>query len=271
MTEAPRHIPLPDRAVIAVSGPDWRDFLHNLLTQDIETLAAGELRYGALLSPQGRLLSDLFILGQADGCLLDAPADRRDDLIRRLTLYRLRAKVAIAPADAAVAALIDASADPGEGWRRDPRLAQLGWRGYDAAQPADAVPAGPEAYAARRIALAVPDTDDFGEDKAYPIEVNLDLLSAIDFHKGCFIGQETTSRMKRRGQIKSRLLPLAFDGPPPSPGEEVLTAEDLRAGVVASGVPGQALALMRLDRMDGPLTAGGRAVRVARPEWMEGA
>lgn len=267
MTQSLKYLTLEDRALVAVTGPEAGGFLQGLLTQDVEDLPEGGLRYGALLTPQGRLLMDLFILATAEGVILDVASDRRDDLIRRLMMYRLRAKVEIAPAQGAVAVVFGQGA-PGERWIVDPRLAALGWRGYDADRPEAASPASRAEWDAHRIALAVPDMADFGEDATYPIEANLDLLSAIDFRKGCFIGQETTSRMKRRGQIKSRMLPLAFEGAPPPAGTELLKGE-LRAGVLASGVEGQALALVRLDRIDGDLTADGRPVAVARPSWLD--
>ncbi|WGM40612.1 tRNA-modifying protein YgfZ [Caulobacter sp. NIBR1757] len=253
---------LTDRALVRVTGEDWRGFLQGLLTQDVETITPGVLRYGALLTPQGRLLVDLFLLGTEDGLLLDVAADRREDLIRRLAMYRLRSKVVIAADEAGVfAAFGDA---PGAGWIVDPRLPALGWRGYGLAID-DTV--GRQAWDAHRIALAVPDMADFGEDATYPIEANLDLLNAIDFKKGCFVGQETTSRMKRRGVVKSRMLPLRFAGQAPAPGAEVLNGE-LRAGVAASGVEGLALGLMRLDRIDGALTVEGRSVEVLKPDWL---
>ena len=183
-----RIAPQPDRAVVAVTGPDARTFLHGLLSQDALSLEPGQVRFGALLSPPGRLLFDLFLWGDDDGVRLDVAAARRDALITRLTMHRLRAQVAI-------------------------------------------------------------------------------LLNGIDFQKGCFIGQETTSRKKRRGTLKTRMLPLAFDGPLPPPGTEVL-AGDLRAGEVLTGRDGTAIGLMRLDRIAGPLTADGRPLQVERPEWM---
>ena len=108
---------------------------------------------------------------------------------------------------------------------------------------------------------------DAPQDKTYPIEADFDLLNGIDFHKGCFVGQETTSRMKRRGSIKNRMLVLDFDGPPPPFGAEVLKGE-LRAGEVLSGKGGSAMALLRIDRLDGDLTVEGRPVRLRRPAWM---
>ena len=118
---------LTDRAVVRVTGPDARSFLHNLLTQDLETLAPGALRYGALLSPPGRMLMDLFVLGLEDGVLLDVPADRREALMQRLTLYKLRAKVEVAASDEPVFAAWGGEAD---GFTPDPRLSALGGRAY---------------------------------------------------------------------------------------------------------------------------------------------
>lgn len=257
-------VQLTSRAVIAVGGPEWRSFLQGLLTQDVETLQPGQARFGALLTPQGRLLYDLFAVGAEDGCLLDVEAAHRDALLQRLTMYRLRAKVELSAPDTAVfAAFPDA---PGPGWIRDPRRPELGWRGYGLAERATSDEA---AYDAHRLRLGVPGPADWGTDSTYPIEADFDLLAGIDFKKGCFVGQETTSRMKRRGQIKSRMLPIVFEGPPPASGTEIL-AGDLRAGEVCSGTEGRAMALVRLDRALGAdLTADGRPVRVEPPAWFE--
>ncbi|PHY18036.1 folate-binding protein YgfZ [Caulobacter sp. BP25] len=258
---------LTSRAVIAVSGPDWRSFLQGLLTQDVETLAPGELRFAGLLTPQGKLLYDLFVAGTTkgmeDGALLDVQADQRDALIQRLTIYRLRAKVTLEASDHPVLAVFG-DETVGPGLYVDPRLPALGARAYDE-RPANA---DEDTYDAHRLALAVPGPADWGQEKTYPIEANFDLLAGIDFKKGCFVGQETTSRMKRRGTIKNRMLPITFEGPPPSIGAEVLAGE-LRAGEVLSGRNGRALALLRLDRIDGAaLTVEGRPVQVERPDWI---
>jgi folate-binding protein YgfZ len=255
---------LHSRALARVSGPDARPFLHNLLTQDVEALPVGELRFGALLSPPGRLLFDLFLWGEADGVLLDVAADRREALLQRLSMYRLRAQVSVEADDRPVFASWPEVAG---GFTADPRAPGLGGRRYggDVDANADATEAD---WQAHRLAVGVPDpASDAPSDKTYPIEANFDLLNGIDFQKGCFVGQETTSRMKRRGSIKTRMLPLTFDGPPPPFGAEVLNG-DLRAGEVLGGGGGAAMALLRLDRLEGALTVDGRPVGVRRPDWM---
>jgi len=252
---------LNGRALVRVTGPDRRSFLQGLLTNDVEALDEGALRFAALLTPQGKFLFDLFVLAESDALLLDVQADRRDELIRRLSMYRLRARVEIAPAEGAVSAAWGEGPLPGAA---DPRLPALGARLYGEAPAATATE---DDFDTHRLELGVPDpARDCVPDRTYPIEANFDLLNGIDFRKGCFVGQETTSRMKRRGQIKNRMLPLTFDGPPPPFGAEVLNGE-LRAGEVLSGRDGRAMALLRLDRLDGALTVDGRPARVEFLPW----
>ena len=253
---------LTSRALIRVHGPDARPFLHNLLTQDVETISEGELRFGALLSPPGRLLFDLFIFGEADGVLLDVAVERREALIQRLSMYKLRAAVSVEADERAVFVGWGGAV---EGFAIDPREAALGGRRYGGEVETNA---SEDDWQAHRLTVGAPDpTNDAPADKTYPIEANFDLLNGIDFRKGCFIGQETTSRMKRRGTIKNRMMPLEFDGPAPAFGAELLNGE-LRAGEVLSGRDGVAMALVRVDRLEGQLTVDGRPVRVRRPGWV---
>ena len=242
-------------------------------------MAPGEARFAALLTPQGRLLYDLFVVDRGgEGAWLDVEAAHRDAILQRLTMYRLRAKVELALDSAPITVLFSAhpreSGDPGfldGGFVRDPRLPELGWRGYGATTPPGAMTADESAREAQKLALGVPGPADWGSDRTYPIEANFDLLNGVDFHKGCFVGQETTSRMKRRGQIKSRMLPIHFDGPAPAFGAEIL-AGDLRAGEMLSGADGAAMALLRLDRALGArLTVDGRPVTVEQPAWFTAA
>ena len=253
---------LDSRALIRVSGPDAKPFLHNLLTQDVEALASGELRFGALLSPPGRLLFDLFLWGEDEAVVLDVATEKRDALMQRLAMYRLRAQVEIVADDRPVFVSFPGVAD---GFVADPRDALLGGRALgDRVADADE-----DLWQGRRLLVGVPDPTRDADEGTYPIEANFDLLNGIDFQKGCFVGQETTSRMKRRGEVKKRMLPLTFEGPAPAPGAEVLNGE-LRAGEVLTGRDGSAMALVRLDRIDGELTVDGRAVTAVKPDWMAG-
>lgn len=260
---------LTSRAMVAVSGADARPWLDNLLSNAVEDIKPGEARAALLLTPQGKFLFDLIVIAPPadepqDILLLDAQADRREALIQRLNLYRLRSKVRVEPVDGAVWAAW--GADPGEGWVRDPRLPGLGWRDYGREAAEDA---GEDAYDAHRLELGVPDpARDCEPDRTFPLEADFDLLNAIDFHKGCYVGQETTSRMKRRSAVKTRMAPIAFEGPAPAPGTPVETRGGLRAGETLSGREGRALALLRLDRaVSGPLVCAGRPVALDIPPW----
>lgn len=254
---------LNSRALVRVSGADARGFLHTLLTQDVEALGDGDVRFGALLSPPGRVLFDLFLIGEGDAVVLDVAADRRTALIARLSMYRLRARVEVAADDRAVWACWPEVA---EKFVADPRTAPLGGRTYGGQFETTT---DEDAYDGHRLAVGVPDpARDTVVDRTYPIEADFDLLNGIDFRKGCFVGQETTSRMKRRGAIRNRMLPIAFDGLAPPMGAELLNG-NLRAGEVMTGRDGAAVALLRLDRLEGDLTVEGRAVDVRWPAWME--
>ena len=255
---------LNSRALIDLTGPDTRSFLNNLLTQEVSQLADGRLAFGALLSPQGRLLFDLFIVGTAQGVRLDCAATRRDLLVQRLRMYRLRASVEITPIDAPV--MVAWGDNSMRDWPADPRLDGLGrrWLG-DADHSADM---DEDDWRSHQLALGVPDPGlDCRMDADYPIECNFDLLNGMDFAKGCFIGQETSSRMKRRGTVKTRLVPLRIDGSVPPPGTEILNG-DLRAGEVRSGVGAHAMGLMRLDRLAGELRIGDRSAQAEPPAWL---
>ena len=143
---------MDSRALVRVTGPDARPFLHNLLTQDVETLTPGELRFGALLSPPGRLLFDLFIWGEENGVVLDVAAERRDALVQRLSMYKLRSNVEVMPIPDAV--FVAWGGDIPEGFISDPRLPTLGGRRWGDQCETDATEAD---WQAHRLALGVPD------------------------------------------------------------------------------------------------------------------
>jgi folate-binding protein YgfZ len=257
---------LNSRALVSVHGADWRPFLQNLLSNDVESLAPGQARAALLLTPQGKLLFDLIVTAGEDWAVIDVQAGQREDLVRRLALYRLRAKLRFALLEDHVWAALGER--PGDDWFADPRLPALGWRCYGDG-PARGVAVGDEdGYRAHALALGVPDPAlDCTPDKTFPLEADFDLLNAIDFHKGCYVGQETTSRMKRRSAVKTRMVPITFEGPAPAYGAPVM-AGDLRAGEVLSGQDGRAMALLKLARAVGAnLTVDGRRVTLDIPAW----
>lgn len=257
-----------ERSLIAVTGPDALGFLQNLLTQDLEGLPAGGVRYAALLSPQGKVSADMFAWGCADGLLLDADPARGADLLRKLTMYKLRANVALADVSTTHSILVSEARF--DGASADPRLAALGWRKVSD----EAAPEGATDYEQRRIALGVPDlARDAGADEVFAGEALLEELNGVAFDKGCFVGQENVSRMKRRATTRKKFCPITFDGEAIAFGTPVLAGE-AEIGTVRTGGAGRALALLRLDRAleaqaaGKALTAADRPVSLAPPPWL---
>lgn len=257
-----------ERSLIAVTGPDALGFLQNLLTQDLEGPEAGGVRYAALLSPQGKVSADMFVWGREDGLLLDADPARGADLLRKLSMYKLRANVTLADVSAAHSILVSEARF--DGASADPRLAALGWRKVSE-EPA---PDGAADYEQRRIALGVPDlARDAGADEMFAGEALLEELNGVAFDKGCFVGQENVSRMKRRATTRKKFCPIAFEGGPLKYGTPVRAGE-AEIGTVRTGGAGRALALLRLDRAleaqaaGKALAAADRPVSLAPPPWL---
>jgi tRNA-modifying protein YgfZ len=263
---------LEDRAVIALEGGEARGFLQGLVTNDVARLAPGTGLYAALLTPQGKILFD-FLLAEGDGALLlDCAAAQADALVKRLTMYRLRAKVGIALRPQ-LSVYVGLSGRPAERavTFADPRLAALGPRSIGAAAEMPDFLEGPAAYHAERLAQGVPEGEDFGSDKIFALDGGLEELHGVSFDKGCYVGQELTARMKHRGTARKRVLPLRADQSLPPPGAKILAGETEIGEIIAAyGLEG--FALIRLDRLaeaQSKLTADGMPVTVSKPGWLD--
>lgn len=251
---------LNDRAVIAVTGPDARSFLQGLITNDIAKLTPASPLYAALLSPQGKILFDFLLFAEGDDVLIDCHKDSRDALIKRLSLYKLRAKVAVAARDDRIV-VVDCGPP-------DPRLSALGQRSIVSA--ATETTDGTDAYHDWRWDHGVPEAFDFGSEKIFAMDAGLDELKAISFTKGCYVGQELTARMKHRGTDRKRLLPISGGQHLPAAGT-ALTAGGSEVGTIMSSYDGYGFALIRLDRLqsasDGVM-AGEKDVTIHKPDWL---
>ena len=210
---------LRDRAIIAVEGVDAESFLQNIITTDLGLLGAGEARPSALLSPQGKILFDFLISRDgSERLLLECRAALADDFVRRLTLYKLRAKAAIAKRDQAVVAVTwgdDSSASQTDSSASDTRFPQAAKvvRHYGAPLPAQN--ASENDWHALRIAHGVAESGfDYEAGDAFPHDVLLDENGGVGFKKGCYIGQEVVSRMQHRGTARRRVLIAAAATPP---------------------------------------------------------
>ncbi len=260
---------LDDRCVIKISGADAESFLQNIVTQDVAGFQAGGLRYGCLLTPQGRFLHDFFLFKDGDDFCLECEAARKDDLIRRLKMFRLRAKADIAETDVAVYAGAEIAAQ--KFCFPDPRLPELGFRSYLSATIKAEPPA---AYKDKRISLGVPE----GGVEIKPeidtlADVNLDRLNAVSWRKGCFVGQEVTARMKNRGLVKKRLAIVA--------GENLMAGDALTQAGHAVGevravnaARGEGLAVLKLAAVEAasgsPMTRpDGGKITAHFPIWLQ--
>ena len=256
---------LEDRGVVRVGGEDATSFLQGLLTNDVERLKPGEACYAGLLTPQGKILFDMLVVRApaetGAAFFLDCAAAQAADLAKRLGFYKLRARVSIADesADRRVVAVWGEEPEnvPGAVVYADPRDPRLGWRAI--LRGARAVATG-EAHAATyealRICAGVPKGGvDFAYGDAFPHDANFDLLNGVDFEKGCYVGQEVVSRMKHRGTARKRVARVKVLGEPPAPGTPVLDRE-LAVGTLGSSLGREALAMLRLDRVEEARAAG---------------
>lgn len=243
---------LPGRAVVAIAGEDTPTFLAGLVTNGPP--AEGSC-FSALLTPQGKVLFDFHIQKANNGYWIDIDADAVDTFVKRLTLYRLRAKVEIS-VDSGHSVCIDSAGN---------RTIEIA---------GDIPHRSIESYHVHRIAAGVPEWGaDFGSDEVFPMDVNFDLLAGVDYKKGCFVGQEVASRMKRKGEARKRTLIATFNGRPPAK-ETPIIAGASTLGHIMSGADGKALALVRLDRLKNAqdnnetIIADGRDLTLSFPPYM---
>lgn len=271
---------LVDRGVIEVAGADAHKLLQGLITNDVETARDGRAIFAGLLTPQGKILFDFFMVPKGDGFLIEAPKAALGDLVKRLNFYRLRAAVEIKEAPFKVVACWGGAPKPAAGALAfaDPRAPELGTRallpqgmsvdkmGYGSASET--------AYHAMRIAQGVPEGGrDYAYGDAFPHEAMFDQLLGVDFKKGCFVGQEVVSRMEHRGTARKRILPVEGDRPLPVIGSEVI-AGDAAIGSLTSINGRLGLASLRLDRVEQAyeggetLRAGEATLTLRKPRWL---
>jgi tRNA-modifying protein YgfZ len=277
---------LADRGVVKISGDDARDFLNGLVTTDVTQLRPGLGRFGALLTPQGKITTDFLITevpaGHGGGFLIDCPRALAQALADKLGFYKLRAKVVVENLSDSLGVLAAWDGDPSvtpDLAFADPRSAALGWRilvpeelTQKVADLIGADLADSAAYDAHRIASGVPRGGlDFTYGDAFPHETNMDRLHGVDFDKGCYVGQEVVSRMQHRGTARTRMIRVTLDGPAPEPGAAIV-AGDKPVGTMGSTAGHNGLAMLRVDRAAEalaagvPLTSGGLTLHLAEPD-----
>lgn len=267
---------LADRGVILVRGPDTRKFLQSIVTNDVDRLQSQPAIHAGLLSPQGKLLFDFFVVTENEGIFVDVARDRVADLIKRLTLYKLRAQVTISNVSElhAVLASWGERANISKGLvYADPRLHELGLRAIVPVAEAVTANASAQAYHGHRIGLGVPEGGrDYPFGDTFPHEALFDQLDGVSFTKGCYVGQEIVSRMEHRGTARKRIVPVVATDGVLREGAPVAAGE-VEIGTIGSVAGPRALALIRLDRAEEfgekgvPLTADGTQLQIALAPW----
>ncbi|MDR3717587.1 MAG: hypothetical protein P4K98_02220 [Bryobacteraceae bacterium] len=263
---------LPQRGVLRLTGADRISFLNGLVSNDVAKAAPGHAVWAALLTPQGKYLSDFFILTTDEALLLDVPRADIPRLLTKLRRYRLRAQVELEDASEtyAVYAAWDGTPTGATIAAPDPRLPEAGWRLISPTPlPANATEAD---YTAHRIALGLPDgAPDLEPEKTLLLEAGFDELHGIAWDKGCYMGQELTARTKYRGLVKRRLLPVELEAPAPAPATGTpVTAEGQEVGDIRSSAGNIALAMLRVDALEKTLVAGETTLHPRIPVWAHG-
>lgn len=261
----PNAVHLNQRAVIAVTGSDAETYLTGLITNSVSGLDGTASRHAALLTPQGKIIADFLVFRNEDGFLFDCASDAREDLMRRLSMYKLRSRVEVTARDDL--GVIAFSGPP------DPRTAAAPARSLAPVNEAPTEGSLDEYHAARIAAGLAEQSIDFGSGEVFPADINMDALHGVDFAKGCFVGQEVVSRMKRRGTARRRTLTVRFDADAPPAPAPVLAGE-FEIGQLTSSIDRMGLARVRIDQLaeaeaDGePITAGGQACQPVWPDWL---
>ncbi len=252
---------LDGRSVVSLSGAagEQEEFLQSLVTNDVGRAAPDAMVYAALLTPQGKYLADFLVWRDAERNFhLDVATPLAADLVKRLTMYRLRRPVQLAMRETGVTVLWGLGAEPGRGLR-DPRHPDLGWRVYD-----DDGPEGvePGEYDLHRLRLGIPEGSvDLVVNETYLLEAGFERLHGVDFRKGCYVGQEIVARMKFKTELRKGLRRVAVEGKAPA-GTPLYAPDGKLAGALLSNRGGYGLAHLRFDRAGGALRDGDGAVEV---------
>ncbi|MBY5626054.1 YgfZ/GcvT domain-containing protein [Rhizobium leguminosarum] len=268
---------LKDRSLLFVSGAEAQSFLQNLITTDIIALGADEARPGALLTPQGKILFDFMIWQDGDGYMIETDAGQRDSMLKRLTMYKLRAAVTLAPSTEEGVTVSwgedaeDSQRVRGSQGARDSRFAKAGVT--LTRRPGKHGDSAEALYDALRISHGIVTSgSDFALQDAFPHDVLMDFNGGLSFRKGCYVGQEVVSRMQHRGTARRRVVTVSAATDLPGTGTEI-TAAGKPVGTLGSVDGGNGLAIVRIDRAGAamaagtPLLAGDTPVSLVLPAW----
>lgn len=264
----------PHRGVLKITGPQAREFLQGMITNDVNQCTLDHAIYSAFLTANGKFLYDFFMIQSGDSLLIDAEKSILDEFQATLLKYRMRSKLDIEN----ITSQMDVALLYGEGTPptiengiiyTDPRLKQLGHRAILPTNTSLDVPPGDETeFNLHRMKLGVPSPADMIMDKSIILEDGLDELGAIDWKKGCYRGQELIARTRYRGLVRKRLLPVEITGAAPDFDTDIM-AGDQKAGKMRTHQNNWGLALLRLEFLDQKLTVGDTILTPRKPDWIK--
>jgi folate-binding protein YgfZ len=272
---------LEARSIIKVSGDDANKFLQDIVTNDVTKAVDGKAVHAGLLTPQGKILFEFFLLNRGDHFLLECSSATVSDLIKRLSFYKLRAAVEIEDLSGSFKVWVSWNGKPEIPAEAiafmDPRLEILGLRiiaptSLDVTTGCEVT--SEDDYHRLRIALGVPEADkDYPLGDTFPHDADYDQLAGVDFKKGCYVGQEVVSRMQHRGTARKRIVP-ARGNAPLTEGAKI-SAGDTTIGMLGSVAGDMGLAMVRLDRAEKAiengyqLMAGNVEIDLIHPGWAD--
>lgn len=257
MTLADKTVNLSNRTLVDITGEDAEKFLQAVITTNLDKLGPDELKPGALLTPQGKILFDFLVSRVKGGLRFDLPSSIAADFCKRMTLYRLRAKAEITQLPESLISVCwdeDSASSQGHSIKRDSRFpAQRNvLRSYGSANGTN----DENAWTRLRAEYGIAEGEtDFAYNDVFPHDVNFDQTGGVTFPKGCFVGQEVVSRMQHRGTARRRVLVAKADQQLPAAGTAV-TVNEREIGLLGSSADGLGLALVRIDRVQDALDAG---------------
>lgn len=250
-------INLSNRELVHITGEDAEKFLQAVITTNLDLLGADELKPGALLTPQGKILFDFLVSRIEGGLRFDMPAEITESFCKRIALYRLRAKAEIIQLPESIVSVCwqnDPVSSQSDSTKRDGRFpVDLNvWRLYgQQGESHDEMP-----WIKLRAEYGIAEGGaDFAYSEVFPHDVNFDQTGGVSFPKGCFVGQEVVSRMQHRGTPRRRVLVARAQTALPAPGIPI-TADGREIGNLGSSAEGVGLALVRIDRVKEAINAG---------------
>ncbi len=257
MMTASQTVNLSNRALVHITGEEAEKFLQAVITTNLDQLGPHELKPGALLTPQGKILFDFLVSRIESGLRFDLPTNVAGDFIKRITLYKLRTKAEIMQSSESLVSVC---------WQSDSHPSENDSIKHDSRFPAElnvfrlythaSANADLDAWTQLRAEYGIAEGEaDFNYGDAFPHDVNFDQTGGVSFPKGCFIGQEVVSRMQHRGTARRRVLVARSKASLPPMGTPI-TVGEREIGVMGSSANSVGLALVRIDRVKDALDSG---------------